>query len=255
MTNEIQIFTFNDHPVRIVEKDGEPWWVAKDVCDILELENSRSSLALLDEDEKSIVHIMDGTSPLGGNPNMTVISEPGLYRLILRSRKPQAKTFQRWVTHDVLPAIRKTGSYALEGFNIPQTLPEALRLAASLEEERAVLAARIEQDKPYTALGRSLGYVMGETSVGQMAVILSQSLGKKISRTKLFGLLERDEILCITPSEYHRPRQKYIDKGYMNYRVHEISTVKGMKKTFTPYFTPAGRVFIEKHYLEKGTEI
>lgn len=140
-------------------------------------------------------------------------------------------------------------------FDIPKTMPEALRLAARLEEERAVLADRLEQDKPYTALGRSLDNTVGETSVGMMATILSQSIGKKISRTKLFGLLERDEILCTTPSEYHRPRQKYIDKGYMNYRVHEISTVKGMKKTFTPYFTPAGRIFIEKHYLEKGTEI
>ena len=133
-------------------------------------------------------------------------------------------------------------------------MPEALRLAARLEEERAVLAERLEQDKPYTALGRSLDNTVGETSVGMMATILSQSIGRKISRTQLFGLLERDEILCTTPSEYHRPRQKYIDKGYMRYRVHEISTFKGMKKTFTPYFTPAGRIFIEKHYLEKGIE-
>ena len=111
MTNEIQIFKFNDHPVRVAEKDGEPWWVAKDVCEILELGNPRSSLALLEDDEKSSVQIMDGTSPLGGNPNMTIISEAGLYRLIMRSRKPQAKAFQRWITHEVLPTIRKTGGY------------------------------------------------------------------------------------------------------------------------------------------------
>ena len=80
------------------------WWVAKDVCDVLELSNSRTSLAPLDDDEKDTVHIMDGTP---GNPNTTVVSEPGLYSLILRSRKPEARAFKRWVTHEVLPTIRR----------------------------------------------------------------------------------------------------------------------------------------------------
>lgn len=105
--NEI-VKLYKDHPVRIVECDGEPWFVAKDVCDVLEIRNNRSSIASLDEDEKNTVHIVDGSS---GNPEHVVVSEAGLYSLILRSRKPEAKAFKRWVTHEVLPSIRKTGAY------------------------------------------------------------------------------------------------------------------------------------------------
>ena len=96
--------------LRVVERKVQPWFVAKDVCDILELGNPRSSLALLDEDEKD-VHSMD--TP-GGKQEMTIISEPGLYSLILRSRKPEAKAFKRWIIHEVVPSIRKRGLYATE---------------------------------------------------------------------------------------------------------------------------------------------
>lgn len=109
MNTEIQTFTFNAATLRtLTDENGEPWFVAKDVCDILGLENSRKATAELDSDEKNTVTISDG---IPGNPNKTIISEPGLYKLIMRSRKPEAKEFQRWVTHEVLPQIRKTGGY------------------------------------------------------------------------------------------------------------------------------------------------
>ncbi|WP_276956597.1 BRO-N domain-containing protein [Jonquetella anthropi] len=105
--NELQVFAFNDHLVRTVQKDGEPWWVAKDVCEVLGLGNPRTSLALLEDDEKG-VHSMD---TLGGTQSVTVINESGLYNLIFRSRKDEARAFRRWVTHEVLPQIRRTGTY------------------------------------------------------------------------------------------------------------------------------------------------
>lgn len=109
MNTEIQTFNFNDIPLRtLTDENGDPWFVAKDVCNILSLENNRKATAELDSDEKNTVTISDG---IPGNPNKTIINEPGLYKLIMRSRKPEAKGFQRWVTHEVLPAIRKTGSY------------------------------------------------------------------------------------------------------------------------------------------------
>lgn len=109
MNTEIQTFNFNSNPVRtLTDENSDPWFVAKDVCDILGLENSRKATAELDSDEKNTVTISDG---IAGNPNRTIISEPGLYKLIMRSRKPEAKEFQRWVTHEVLPQIRKTGGY------------------------------------------------------------------------------------------------------------------------------------------------
>lgn len=103
------VFTFpeTDQSVRSVTVNDAPWWVARDVADILGLSNMHSSLALLDEDEKG-VHSVE--TP-GGVQELAIVNEPGLYSLMLRSRKPQAKAFKRWITHDVIPAIRKTGRY------------------------------------------------------------------------------------------------------------------------------------------------
>lgn len=137
MNTEIQTFNFNATPLRtLTDENGEPWFVAKDVCDILGLENSRKATADLDPDERNTVTISDG---IPGNPNKTIIGEPGLYKLIMRSRKPEAKEFQRWVTHEVLPSIRKHGIYATET-TIDQILADpdfGIRLLTDLKEERA----------------------------------------------------------------------------------------------------------------------
>lgn len=113
MDTEIQTYNFGDAPLHtLTDKAGDPWFIAKDVCDILEISNNRDAISQLDDDEKNTVVISDG---IPGNPNKTIISEPGLYKLIMRSRKPQAKEFQRWVTHEVLPQIRRTGGYIPTG--------------------------------------------------------------------------------------------------------------------------------------------
>lgn len=101
---------FEGHELRIVERDGEPWFVAKDVCDILEINNNRQALARLDEDEKGVSLI----DTLGGKQKLATVNEFGLYSLVLSSRKAEAKKFKRWITHEVIPSIRKTGSYSLE---------------------------------------------------------------------------------------------------------------------------------------------
>lgn len=105
---DLQLFRENGWEVRVVSKDGKPWFVASDVADALEFGNIRSSLALLDEDEKG-VHNVD---TLGGAQELSIINESGLYSLIMRSRKPEAKAFKKWVTSVVLPSIRKHGMYA-----------------------------------------------------------------------------------------------------------------------------------------------
>lgn len=96
--------------VRVVECEGEPWFVAKDVCECLELTNTSQTLSYLDDDEKGII---SNDTP-GGKQEMSIISEPGLYSLILRSRKPEAKAFKQWIIHEVVPSIRKRGLYATE---------------------------------------------------------------------------------------------------------------------------------------------
>jgi prophage antirepressor-like protein len=102
---ELMSLDFKDNPVTVIMKDTEPWWVAKEACDILGIK--RTQVRRLDEDEKG-VHLMH--TP-GGMQECRTINEPGLYSLIVRSRKPQAKAFKRWIVHEVLPSIRKTGCY------------------------------------------------------------------------------------------------------------------------------------------------
>lgn len=130
--NEIKIFTNeNFGEVGAVELEGNTWFIARDVCRALELDNSRQALSRLDEDEKNTVILNDGNR---GNPNMAIINESGLYSLALSSRKPEAKAFKRWITHEVLPSIRKHGMYAMdELLDNPDIAIEAL---TRLKEER-----------------------------------------------------------------------------------------------------------------------
>lgn len=107
-TNAITPFNFNSHDIRVIVRNGEPWFVAKDVCETLGYSNSRKAIGdHLDDDEKGVTN----SDTLGGSQKLTIINESGLYALVLRSRKPEARKFAKWVTSEVLPAIRKTGSY------------------------------------------------------------------------------------------------------------------------------------------------
>ena len=102
--NKLKIFTNSTFGnVRVIKQNGEPWFVAKDVCDCLYISNSRQALSRLDNDEKNSVILNDG---IPGNPEKSIVNEYGLYNLVLSSRKPEAKEFKRWITHDVIPSIR-----------------------------------------------------------------------------------------------------------------------------------------------------
>ena len=150
MNNQLIPFAYGDNLVRVIEKDGNPWWVAKDVCDVLGLGNAREALQKLDEDEKGSVRISDGTSPAGGNPNMNIINESGLYNLIFRSNKPEAKAFRKWVTSEVLPQIRKTGSF-VPGQGLPEEISRELSdLSSRLKAlQRALAREEAAMKKPF----------------------------------------------------------------------------------------------------------
>lgn len=132
--SEIVPFDFGSHRVRVVMMDGDPWFVAADVCGALAHTNPTMAVAGLDQDERGL-SIVETPS---GQQQMVTVNEPGLYSLILRSRKPEAKAFKRWITHEVLPAIRKTGAYALEQLTPAEVL---LRQAQQLvDQERRIRA-------------------------------------------------------------------------------------------------------------------
>ena len=113
--NGLQIFHYNGNEVRTIQKDGEPWWVLKDVCGILEIADVRRVAERLDVDEWSQTPVTDS---LGRQQNTYIVNESGLYNVILRSDKPEAKPFRKWVTNEVLPSIRKTGMYQLPNMSM-----------------------------------------------------------------------------------------------------------------------------------------
>lgn len=133
--NELQIFNYNTHQVRTVERDGEPWFVLKDVCEVLGVANHKMTAQRLDADEVSLTDLIDS---IGRRQEMTVINESGLYNVILRSDKPEAKPFRRWVTSEVLPSIRRTGGY-IQG---QETLSPAELMAKALMVAQKTLSER-----------------------------------------------------------------------------------------------------------------
>ena len=126
VSNSLQLFENTDWKVRVVMRDGEPWFVAKDVCECLDLGNPSQAIARLEDDERWLI----SNEALRANGETAVVSEPGLYSLVLGSRKPEAKAFKRWVTHEVLPSIQKTGKY--------ETHPTVPSYMLKSEEERAI---------------------------------------------------------------------------------------------------------------------
>lgn len=126
--NDLQIFVYSGEQLRTVQRDDGLWWVLRDVCRVLGLTTPARVAERLDDDEKGVSQI----HTLGGTQEVTIINEPGLYGVILRSDKPEAKRFKRWVTHEVLPSIRKTGAYGVP----PERLARINALQEQLDEWR-----------------------------------------------------------------------------------------------------------------------
>lgn len=168
--NDLKCFeSDNFGQIRVIERDGEPWFVAKDVCDCLDYPDASDACRKLDDDEKHVISTCEFETALNavfGNRGALLVSESGLYSLVLSSRKPEAKQFKRWVTHEVIPSIRKTGAYSLA----PKTYAEALRaLANEVEQKELAIAQRDEaiRTKSHFVEGRDAemcGRVGGLTS-------------------------------------------------------------------------------------------
>lgn len=217
MNNEIQKFDFKGAPLRtLTDKAGEPWFVAKDVCDILGTD-TRDLHKILESDEITNVdsiHIAQngGKAPL-------IISEPGLYRLVMKSRKPEAKEFQRWVTHEVLPQIRKTGGYiaASESDSDEDIMARAVLVAQkTIERKNQQIAAqqsRIDELQPKASMWDNFVDIPDVLSVGNSAKLLS-NLGRPIGRKTLFSWLEHNGWV-FRENGHWSARQNRIDAGHL----------------------------------------
>ena len=201
--------------VRAVERNGLPWFVAKDVCDCLDIRTNDAANSL-DEDEKGYESVVS----LGGVQQSLIISEPGLYSLILRSRKPEAKAFKRWITHEVIPSIRRHGVYAT-----PQTVEAMLgdpdttiKILTALKDERAQrqsLEARAEADRPKVIFAESIEVARTSILVGEMAKLSKQATGHDIGQNRFFEWLRDNGYLHKSGSQRNMPTQRSMDAGWM----------------------------------------
>lgn len=254
MNNEIQQFDFRGASLRtLTDKAGEPWFVAKDVCDILELTNPAVALQSLDDDEKTNLSNSYVWSESGRRP--LIISEPGLYRLVMRSRKPEAKEFQRWVTHEVLPAIRKTGGY------IPTTdadddmtiLAKAVMIGQrTMEAQKQKIAeqqTRIVELEPKARFADAVAASDGTCLVGELAKMLRQN-GMDIGQNRLFRLLQADGYLGKSGSNRNVPTQRAMDLGLFRIKETTVTHADGHTTVSrTPKVTGKGqRYFIDRYW-------
>lgn len=218
--NELKIFENPEFgKVRVTDQNGEPWFVAADVCRALDIGNSRQAVARLDDDEKGVI----SSDTPGGQQMISIVSEPGMYALVLGSRKKEAKQFKRWITHEVLPELRKTGTYSM----IPKTYVEALRAYTNEVEKNQKLL---------------------EENATQKEIIEANQ--KKV--TYYDTILQSDEALCATQiaSDYAISAKKLniiLCAAHIQYKVNGqwilYSEHKGKGYTVSityPYFKPDG---------------
>lgn len=244
--NDLKIYNYQENEVRTVIKDGEPWWVLKDVCRVLNIVNTRNVSTRLDEDEKG-VHQMD---TLGGTQELTIINETGLYSVILRSEKPEAKDFKRWVTHEVLPSIRKHGMYAIDDLINDPNL--AIKALTALKEERArrkELETQAEENKPKVLFADTVIKSSDNILVREMAKLLCDN-DIKIGEKRLYKLLRENHVLM----RNNIPYQYVIDQGYFFVKESTVRTVRSPKLVRTTLVTPKGQVWIiskMREWMEK----
>ncbi|WP_298235958.1 BRO family protein [uncultured Azohydromonas sp.] len=204
-------FTFDRSAVRAIVKDGEVWFVATDVCAVLGYDHTPSAMRRLDDDEKGV----HSTHTPGGMQELTIISESGLFSLILGSRKPEARRFKKWVTSEVLPAIRRTGAYAAPAASaapaLPRTYKEALLALVAAEEEKESQRLQLEQQRPAVEFVDRYVESTGTMGVRQVAKTLRAN-----ERELVAWLLERGVMYRLagrlTPTAAHLDAGRFVVK-------------------------------------------
>ena len=234
--------------VRTVQVNGEPWFVAADVCRALDLGNPSQALARLDDDERDITLISN--EGIRGNPNMAVVNESGLYSLALGSRKPEAKVFKRWITHEVLPTIRKTGGYVDSEERFIQTyLPgvdenvKAL-FSATLAELRKS-NAKLEEAKPKVLFAEAVEASSTSILVGELAKLIKQN-GVDIGQNRLFAWLRKNGYL----TRGNEPTQRSMERKLFEVTERTVNNPDGsIRITRTTKVTGKGQTYFINKFL------
>lgn len=254
MGQENRMMIFNSAQfgqVRSLVQSGMPWFVAADVCRALDINTEQTRR--LDDDEKGLHSIQ---TP-GGLQQMTMVNEPGLYALVLGSRKPEAKAFKRWITHEVIPSIRERGFYGTDAA-IERMLgdPEAaIAMLAAYRDERAErqrLETQAEINAPKVLFADSVAASRHSILVGELAKLLKQN-GVNIGQNRLFEQLRRDGFLIKSGESRNLPTQYSMQNGWMEIKERTINNPDGsVRLTRTPKVTGKGQQYFINRYLKRA---
>lgn len=256
--NELQIFESPEFgQVRTVVIENEPWFVGKDVANILGYANTKDAISShVEEDDKTIIQRSENTTLEIPNRGLTFINESGLYSLIFSSKLPNAKKFKRWVTSEVLPTIRKHGAYLTE-----DTLAKAIEnpdftigLLTNLKEEREkrkLLEAKVEADKPKVIFAEAVDAAQTSILVGDLAKLLKQN-GVNTGQKRLFEWLRTNGYLISRKgNDYNSPTQKSMELGLFEIKERTINNPDGsIRITKTPKVTGKGQVYFINKFLK-----
>lgn len=250
-----QLFNFNGNNVRTIVRNGEPWFVLKDVCDVLEIGNPSQLKTRLDDGVISNEGIHDS---LGRMQTAVIVNEDGLYDVILESRKPEAKAFRKWVTSEVIPSIRKHGAY-MTPETIEKTLTDPdfiISIASRLKqanEEKHKLEAQIEYDRPKVLFADSLAVSKDSILVADLAKLLKQN-GVDVGEKRLFDWMRNEGYLIKGGSERNMPTQRSMNLGIMEVKVGYRGSSDGTTKiTRTPKITGKGQVYFINKFIKGMT--
>lgn len=240
--------------IRVIEKEGNPWFIAKDICAALGLAQVSRAIQKLDEDEVTSSKVIDS---LGREQTANAISESGMYSLVLVSRKPEAKAFKQWVTHEVLPSIRKHGGYltpekAAEALTDPDTI---IRLATNLKEERAKrqeLEAENRELAPKAVFADAVAASDNTMLVGELAKLLASN-GIHIGQNRLFAWLRGNGYLMKDGSWKNMPTQRSMDMGLFVVKETAIAHADGhVTLSRTPKVTGKGQRYFVGLFLDSS---
>ena len=245
--NDFQIFTYRNEQVRTIQQPDGLWWVLRDVCQILGLSNPTVVASRLEDDERTKFN-------LGRQGEATIINEPGLYAVILRSDKPEAKDFKRWVTHEVLPSIRKNGGY-IAG---QETMSDAELMAKALEVARRTLAnkqAQIEHMQPKAVFADAVCASNTTILVGELAKILRQN-GVNMGEKRLFDWLRQNGYLVRrNGTDRNMPTQRSMEQGLFVIKETTVCHSDGHTTiSKTPKITGKGQQYFVNIFLRKDVE-
>ncbi len=253
MTSEIQSYNFNGASLRTDRWGGGAWFVAKDACDILGMSNPSMAVTALDKDEVAQIDPKDYLgSENRSNQAVNIVSEPGLYKLIMRSRKPEAKEFQRWVTHEVLPQIRKTGGYipTSESDSDEDIMARAVLVAQKTIKQKnqqiAEQQTRIVELEPKARFADAVAASDDTCLIGELAKMLLQN-GIPVGQNRLFRLLRAEGYLGKSGSNRNMPTQRAMELGLFRIKETTVTHADGHTTVSrTPKVTGKGqRYFID----------